>query len=414
MAERSILIAGAGIAGLTVALCFAAKGFPVLVLERAERLEEAGAGLQLSPNATRILARLGVLDHLRPVAVRPSSVCLKSAFTLATLARVPLDAQAKMRWGAPYLVAHRADLQQALLERVGNTPAIGLETGVMVKNARFVAGKVSVTTEKNAVTGEKDCDLLIGADGVWSSLRRMIGGGESRFTGYIAYRTTIKTSDIDPSTRKDLFTLDAVTAFLAPNFHLVAYPLRCGTEINLVAVTKGKEMAKRWANDADTAHLVSKAGRAAPALAGLVDKSAWTAWPIHGVTGGSRWVDPGGLALIGDAAHALPPYAAQGAAMAIEDAALLADLTVGLRDLRNALQMFERLRRPRVARVAQRGRFNHFVWHARGPIALARNIALKMRSEESLAADLDWLYGYDVEDEAVAQAALGGRPSEKA
>lgn len=398
MAERFIIIAGAGIAGLTAALCFAAKGFSVLVLERAERLEETGAGLQISPNATRILARLGVLEHLRRQAVRPSSISLKSAFSLATLARVPLGEAAEKRWRAPYLTAHRADLQRALLECVRNTPAIRLETGVTVKNARFEPGRATAIVEEDAVTSEKHCNLLIGADGVWSSLRHVAGSVESRFSGYIAYRATIKTDDIASSASADLFALDTVTAFLAPRFHLVAYPLRLGTEINLVAVTRGKEMAERWTNDADTARLNAATAKIAPALSGLIDKAAWTAWPIHAVKGGGHWMHPGGLALIGDAAHALTPYAAQGAAMAIEDAAILAELAAGSRDMMPALQRFEELRRPRVARVARRGRFNHFVWHARGPVALARNFVLKTRSEDSLAADLDWLYGYDAED----------------
>ncbi|WP_309086078.1 FAD-dependent monooxygenase [Chelativorans sp.] len=398
MARRHVAIAGAGIAGLTAALSFAAKGFSVSIFERAEHLEEAGAGLQLSPNATRILASLGVLERLRRNAIQPEAIHLKDAASLAPLARIPLGEAAEARWGAPYLVSHRADLQLALLQAVEDCAAIALTTGAEIGKAEFGTAGVTALVQDRQGERKLACEFLIAADGVWSGLRRLAGRGESRFTGYIAHRAILRREGLEVD---DILPPDSVTAFLSPRFHLVAYPLRGGTEINLVAITKGAEVGRRWASSADIDHMRAIA-RDAPALSALaVQAGAWTAWPIHEVEVPGRWGDPGGLVLIGDAAHALAPFAAQGAAMAIEDAAVLAELATRKANVPSMLAGFERLRRPRLARVARRGNFNRLVWHAGGPIALVRNLALRFfRNEQRLAADLDWLYGYDAAAEA--------------
>lgn len=393
MSRDDIIIAGAGIAGLTAALSFAAKGFSVRLFERRERLEEVGAGLQLSPNATRILGPLGVLEHLGRSAVRPQAILLKNAADLATLARVPLGRSAETRWRAPYLVAHRADLQRALLECVRRQPAITLETGVQVTDAAFAPEGVTVNLEGAATRRRGSCRLLIGADGVWSRLRQITGADPSRFAGLVAYRSVVPAGQREAT----IAVSDAVTAFLSPRFHLVAYPIRGGDLINFVAIARAPEIPAGWGARADTAPLFSALEKAAPDLIRLVKSGpTWTAWPIHDMSSEGKWIHPGGLALIGDAAHAMTPEAAQGAAMAIEDAALLAELAACENDTRMLLETFERLRRPRVSRVVRRGRFNRFVWHARGPVALARNLALRLRREDSLAAGLDWLYGEDV------------------
>lgn len=390
----SAVVAGAGIAGLTAALALAAKGFAVTVFEKAEDLQEAGAGLQLSPNATRVLRSLGVLDHLEKEAVRPQAVILKDAASLAKLARVPLGPSAEERWGAPYLVAHRADLQGALLRTLQRFPSIKLITGAEICGAEFTGSGVMVEIREQGGTRRVEGDLLVAADGVWSKLRELVGGPASHFTGYIAYRAILTHSS------HGALSPGVVNAFLSPGFHLVAYPLRGGAATNLVAVTRGAEIARGWSNTVDTDHLLKKMEGAAPALLDLIrDSGRWTAWPIYAAAEGGPWVDRQGLVLIGDAAHALTPYAAQGAAMAIEDAGALATLLVTRESLPEALTAFERTRKARVQKVIRRGNFNRLVWHAGGVVAFARNLALKLKSQQSLAADLDWLYAYDAEKE---------------
>lgn len=393
-AAGRIAVAGAGIAGLTSALAFARHGFDVAVFERSEKFEEVGAGLQLSPNATRILARLGLLERLLPAAVKPLAITLRRADSLRELASVPLGDEAERRWRAPYLTIHRADLQRALLDAAIAQPLIDIRTG-------SAAAEVTRDSDRRPVLvlsdgrSESGFDLVIGADGAWSSLRSGLHGARaSHYSGYLAWRATI---DRPNGGTGWLPPRDRVTAFLHPGFHLVAYPLRGGELINLVAVTRSRETARGWSGAGDTARLAATMNTAAPQLQALVAMAGtWTTWPLHGVDPSGPWTDGAGLALVGDAAHAMTPFAAQGAGMAIEDAAALARLVAEHRaDVPGALQRYERERKGRVIRVVKRGSFNRFVWHAAGPLALGRDLVLAARSGEALAGDMDWLYGYD-------------------
>lgn len=395
--EQPVLIAGAGIAGLTAALAFARQGFALRVFERSPRLETVGAGLQLSPNATHILRRLGVLDRLGPRAVRPEAVVLKDAASLRELARVPLGEAAERRWGAPYLVAHRADLQQALLDAVGAAPAVELTLAALVRGATFAADGVELSVDIGGSPATAKGRLLVGADGVWSTLRGLLGGGgESRFAGELAWRTTVAAASAAGEGVARLGGSGHVLAFLHPGFHLIAYPVAGGDAFNLVAFTMGERIAEGWSGRADPQILSRAMRRTAPELGRLAGEAApWLAWPLHTVDRRAAWVRPGVMALLGDAAHAMTPFAAQGAAMAIEDAATLAHrLVASPSDQAGALAAWERDRKPRVEKVARRGALNHLAWHAAGPVALARDLVLRLRSPQSLAADLDWLYGW--------------------
>lgn len=394
-----VAIAGAGIAGLTAALAFARRGFSVRLIERAARIDEVGAGLQLSPNATRILDRLGVLALLSPAAVRPQALALRRAGSLRELAVLPLGQGAEARWGAAYLTAHRADLQSALLAAARQQPGIAIETGATVCDAAFHRHGVTLSVHRDRGIEELRCDLAVGADGVWSTMRQLGGRKRSsRYSGFLAWRAMLRHND------GDLLPAETVCAYLHPKFHLVAYPLRAGAATNLVAVTKSPAAAERWSNMADRAMLEAAMKDAHDALRALVAQAGpWTTWPLHEVAQEGPWTHPAGIALIGDAAHAMTPFAAQGAAMAIEDAFTLAEVTArSPDDLATAFAAYERLRRGRVKRVAARGAFNRRAWHAWGPAALVRDRMLAARPPERLLADLDWLYGYDVE-KAVGQ-----------
>lgn len=394
---RRIVIAGAGIGGLTAALAFARRGYCVQVFEQAARLEAAGAGIQLSPNATHILDRLGVLELLRRSAVRPQAVILKDAASLRTLATVPLGESGQARWKSPYLVTHRGDLQKAMLDRAASIPEIRLATGARIEgvtcHSRGITASVAIGSKIEEVGGL----LMVGADGVWSTMREHIGAQvASRFTGELAWRATMAANTLSGAAFAELAAPDSITTFLHPGFHLVAYPMRGGAAFNLVAFTKGERIAEGWSASADPSILDKALHGIAPALARIAREAGpWTAWPVHTVDPGNEWTSPEGIALIGDAAHALTPFAAQGAAMAVEDGATLAAYVAGRpENLPEALAAWEKPRKARIARVARRGALNHLAWHAVGPVALARNLLLKMRTPQKLAADLDWLYGW--------------------
>ena len=387
---RHVAIAGAGIAGLAAALCLAARGFQVSVLERAEKLEEVGAGIQLSPNATRLLERLGLLAAAEGAAVKPACIALRRADSLRVIAAVPLGEAATRRWRAPYLTIHRADLHDILAQATRAHPAIALRTGVTIRAARLSpTGNALLTESGDAIA----CDLAVGADGVRSALRGAGGlARPDRFSGYVAWRATV------PARAGDgLIPADRVSAFLHPRFHLVAYPLRGGESLNLVVIARMAAPADPGgARRGLPRGLAAGAGDALGAFLAGID--AWLPWPVNEVAFDAPWIERQGLALVGDAAHAMGPYAAQGAVMALEDAAALA-AAVAARpgDLAGALARYQAARRERVRQVAKRGAFNRFVWHAAGPVALGRDAVLALRSGASLAADLDWLYAYDAE-----------------
>lgn len=400
MQSRHVVIAGAGIAGLTAALAFARHGIGVRIYERSPVLEEVGAGLQISPNATRILDRLGVLDLVSAAAVRPEAVVLRDAATLVERARVPLGAAAERRWKAPYLVAHRADLQSALLARVTENPLIEIATGATVDAAVPQADGLTVSVTQGGIGSYEQAWLLVAADGVWSASRRLVGPNEkSRFSGELAWRTTIPADSELGRQFARVTSLTTVTTFLHPGFHLIAYPIRAGHAVNLVAFTPGTAIAEQWSGETDAGALKRAMHGTAPALSRLVQEAGpWTVWPLHTVDPSRPWTSPAGIVLIGDAAHAMTPFAAQGAAMAIEDAYTLADATVVASNMAEALAQWEAARKARVLKVTRRGALNHFAWHAAGPVALARNLFLRLKSPASLAADMDWLYGWTPPD----------------
>ncbi|WP_075288844.1 FAD-dependent monooxygenase [Pararhizobium arenae] len=375
MAETGpIMIAGAGIAGLTAALSLARKGFASTIVDQAKSLSEVGAGLQLSPNATRILETLGLGPALQRVWHLPPAVSLADGTSLRTLATVPAGDFALERWGAPYAVLHRGDLQRMLLNAVKNEPLCTLRLGDRFDTSQPPAGN----------------SLLVGADGVWSRTRsRLQRTGISRFTGNVAWRITLREADIPP-----VLNTHRVTAFLGHGAHLVAYPLSRG-RFNIVAISKGSALGENWSGEArDRGDLLNSFSGWNPALTDLLAKGDnITRWPLHEVTEGA-WHDGEHTILIGDAAHAMMPFAAQGAAMAIEDAFELAHFLAGRGINQQALKAFSEHRKKRIARVRTRGAFNRFAYHAAGPFRIGRNLVLSLRKPESLAKDFDWLYGY--------------------
>jgi salicylate hydroxylase len=379
---KSVAIVGAGIAGLVSALAFARKGVRSVVLERTASLQDVGAGMQLSPNATYVLEQLGVSEQLESLWREPDNICLVSGDTLAPVMSIASGSIARSRWGAPYASIHRATLQKILLERVRAEPLITLRLDCTFETEEDVIDLI----------GSKP-DLTIGADGVWSKFRQFVPqAGSPEFSGTVAWRFIIPERDA-PS----FLNPRNITAFVGPQAHIVAYPLKDAGAFNVVALASGKSPGETWAADCNPAFRQEMTAqfstwhRDIRTLLAYAPKPTW--WPLYGVSKG-RWTDGKSRILIGDAAHAMTPFAAQGAAMAIEDAYELAGAVTGGTPLSEALLTFERNRQSRVARVRSRGAFNKFAYHARGPVRVARDLVLKMRRPEKVAADLDWLYSY--------------------
>ena len=381
-----IAIVGGGIAGLSAALAFARLDCRVHVFEGSQSLQEVGAGLQLSPNATRLIDFLGLSEKLADKMVEPTDLTILSGMTLRMLCRIPSADFARQNWQAPYGVIHRADLQFLLAEAVSGHPNCTLQLGEEIS----VGSEISLATHLTRLT-DQEPDLIIGADGVWSSIRDFAPGGSSAtFTGSVAWRAVAGKSDFTFIDRRN-----SVNAFLAPHTHMVVYPLMRDDATNVVAVTPGRMTDHSWDSAGNAKHLQNHFSAWHPDIVAALGELTWRRWPLFEIRrtcfrAGDKTV------LIGDAAHALTPHAAQGAAMAIEDAcALAACFEASNQDIERTIGRFEALRQRRVARVRRRGDFNKFTYHARGPVRFGRDLVLTMRAPEKLAHDLDWLYGHD-------------------
>tara|TARA_R110000850_G_scaffold2897_12_gene13425 strand:- start:3 stop:1178 length:1176 start_codon:yes stop_codon:yes gene_type:complete len=382
----SILIIGAGIGGLAAALAFAHKGHEVDIVERAPALSEVGAGLQISPNASRILIALGLGDALRETMIIPHEIVLASGRSLRKITHVPCGQFAADRWGAPYGVMHRADLQTLLLDAVTADSRCRLHLNQTVSSPDIAS--------LHDRLGCPRPNLVIGADGVWSQTRNLIGGASRpRFSGKVAWRFKVAAEQA----RQVLAPVN-VTAFLGADTHLVAYPLEHGETINMVAIARGANPGETWAqreSQTDRRELLDAFANWHPGLVSILRQAPeMTWWPLFEMPDGP-WHDSARTVLIGDAAHAMTPFAAQGAAMAIEEGFELAgDFSRDPADTAAMLRQFEARRRARINRARSRGAFNQFAYHARGPVRLGRDLVLALKRPESLAADLDWLYGY--------------------
>lgn len=393
-ASRTILVAGAGIGGLTAAIALATSGFRVIVIERAEKLEEVGAGLQLSPNASRILAGLGLEPLLREAAVTPEAISVMSARSGREVVRIPIGAEATRRYGAPYLVLHRADLQKALLQRVEQLPDIDLRLGVQFDDAATHANGVTVVTRRGDDRQQNETAIgLIGADGLWSAVRnRFFGDVAPQFSGKIAWR-----GSLDPTLLPQEFNRGRVQLWLGPNAHLVAYPIRGGRLINLVAIADGTWNRPGWNEPADAAEVAQffATGRWPSAARMMINAvEHWSRWALFNLPELPSWSHDR-IGLLGDAAHAMLPFAAQGAGMAIEDAAVLAKcLDDPATSPAQALQRYGAMRRGRVARAQRTAIKLGRIYQMRGAAAIARDLAMKAMGGKRILSEQDWIYDW--------------------
>jgi 2-polyprenyl-6-methoxyphenol hydroxylase-like FAD-dependent oxidoreductase len=390
---RTVVVAGAGIGGLTASLALAAKGFRVVVLEKAQRLEEVGAGLQLSPNASSILVGLGLEPRLAPHAVTPEAISVISARAGGEIARLPLGEAASARAGSPYWVMHRADLQSALQAEVEDHPDIELRLGSQFEDVTDHARGLTVVARRGDARQQELAAALIGADGIWSSVRgRLFPGLQPRFSGLIAWRGTL-----DAKALPHEYASPRVQLWMGPNAHLVAYPIAAARRINVVAIVPGTWNRPGWTEAGNATEIKDAFSDDWPGTArmliGAVEE--WRRWALFTMPDVSEW-SRGAVALLGDAVHGMLPFAAQGAGMAIEDAAVLADCLYGCTSsgIPDALKRYTGLRRGRVDRVCRTAQRQGRIYHLTGPMALARDLVIRSMGPQRMLARQNWIYDW--------------------
>ncbi len=390
------LVAGAGIGGLTVALALTRCGIGVTLFEQAERLEEIGAGIQLSPNATRALIALGLAERLKPLIVQPIAVRLRSGLSGREIATMGLDAATLERYGAPYWLIHRADLQKALVGALADEPRAALILGAAVRNFRIDATGLRVVVHRGATKAEADHGgaVLIGADGLWSHLRGLLGDSSApRFAGRCAFRALVPADQLLPQDREPIVNL-----WIGPDGHLVHYPIRAGAAVNIVAVCRDRWQSPAWSAGAQREEVLERFPASAWTTAVrqlLAVPERWQKWALCDRPPSRSW-GRGPVTLLGDAAHPMLPFLAQGAAMAIEDAIVLArELVRSPGDYAAALRNYETDRRPRTARMQREARRSDLYYHLRQPAAFMRDIGLRAFGGKRLLARYDWIYGWE-------------------
>jgi 2-polyprenyl-6-methoxyphenol hydroxylase-like FAD-dependent oxidoreductase len=391
--SRTVIIAGAGIGGLTAALAIAARGFRVALYEQAQTLQEVGAGIQLSPNAAHVLIGLGLQSHLQPYLVAPEDLRIVNARTERVLARAPLGSFVEKRYGAPYWLIHRGDLQAALVEAVRSNPDITLTLGWRIDDFADHQNGITVSMMAGHRSQEERGLALVGADGLWSRLRERLGHrDDAHFARHTAWRALASAEAVAPELREP-----SVNLWLGRHAHLVHYPVRGGQLINMVAIIRDDWQERGWSAAGERAEILDHypAGMwPARTRALLAAPKEWRKWALHDRAPIMNW-GKGPATLLGDAAHPMLPFLAQGAAMAIEDAAVLADrLGRSIDAPATAFRRYERDRQRRTARVQKSARRNGTIYHMGGAEAFLRGLALMAMGGNRVIKRYDWLYGW--------------------
>jgi len=388
--SRPVLIAGGGIGGLAAALALSRAGISCHLLEQADDFAEIGAGIQLGPNVFRAFQRLGIEESVSRTAVFVETLKMMDSISGEVINDVPLGDSIRQRFGTPYAVIHRADLLQAILEACQAQDLVQLSNGVSVTGYKTTSAGVTVTLGDGSTL---DGAALVGADGLWSAVRgQMIGDGGPRVSGHIAYRAVLPLNEVPEDLR-----WDAATLWAGPRNHLVHYPLRNWELFNLVAVFHSDRYEEGW-------NAVGAKDEMMRCFEGVEDRpmrmlnkvDAWRMWVLCDREPIAEWSD-GAVTLLGDAAHPMLQYFAQGACMAIEDAVCLAEqaeLAEG--DFAAAFQVYQKIRYLRTARVQTTARYLGDLYHAAGPVRELRNMMFGGQSSESPHETFAWLYGGDL------------------
>ena len=405
--NRQVLIAGGGIAGMAAGFAAARAGWEARVFERSAAFSEVGAGVQLGPNVTRILQAWGLRDALQQVAAFPAGLQARSLATGEVVATLSLK-EAATRYGAPYVTLHRADLH-GLLMQAATHEGVQMQSDAAVQQVSQSLDEAVLDVIQQGQTQQHVGAVVVAADGVWSPLRQQVlRDGLPAFTGHIAYRALVAQANLPLQLRSH-----DVSVWMGAHAHVVSYPVRGGAYLNVVCLAEGQLL------DADANHLQalqtwnaqkSEAqtraelhhvlrGACAPLTDLMAACSDWRLWPLCGrpAMQGAHEHAQGRLVFLGDAAHPMLPYLAQGAGMAIEDAGVLASHLSGanVQDVALKLQHFAHVRWQRNARVQARAVRNGQIFHATGAMRLGRDMGLRMMGARLM--DVPWLYGYRTE-----------------
>lgn len=390
MSELPVVIAGGGIAGLAAALGLARQGHGVALFEQAAAFSEVGAGLQMSPNGVRALRALGAWEAVEPSCVIPSEIHVRDGHSGRLLQRVRLGKPFEQRFGAPYRVCHRADLLAGLLTAARAQPGIDLRTGQAAETAESVedhGGGVRLALAAGPVVEGK---ALIVADGIRSRLRASICGRvEPANQNTALYRALMSIDDLPASV-----AADCVTLWLCAGAHVVHYPVSNWQRVNVVVAVDdaGGEGTSSWQVAAEPGEVSRALPSACEPLAQILQaRTGWQRWAGADLPALKGWTR-GNMALVGDAAHATLPFLAQGAMMALEDGVVLSHALSHGSDIPVALTRYEQARRQRTSRIQAESRRMGRTYHARGAVAMARNLALQVMSPSFALDRLEWIY----------------------
>ena len=391
--KPQVLIVGGGIGGLATALAASRANWGVHLFERAPAFSAVGAGIQLGPNVVKVLHQWGLADALQGVAAFPELLQVRGATSGDVLGTLRLGEVMAARYKAPYATVHRADLHGLLLEAVQQHTGATLHLAQPLESFHQTPQAVTVYSAGGlSIPG----DVLIGADGLWSTTRQqLLGDGPPRRTGHLAYRALVPQTTLPEHLRSQ-----NVTAWLGARLHIVHYPVRGGAWLNVVAIVHGDagSATDNWDHSAHAADLAAALAGSHATLQDLVRAiGAWRLWPVcdRAPMQGANQHALGRVALLGDAAHPMRPYLAQGAGMAIEDAAELGQVlslaTGGDTDVPGLLQRYAANRWQRNARVQARALRNGRIFHVQGLLRWGRDASMSVLGEKLL--DVPWLYG---------------------
>ena len=387
-----ILISGGGIGGLAAAMVLAKDGHAVTVLEQAAAFGEIGAGIQLGPNIFRMFDYLGLTEAINRVAFFPTGLALNDVRTGDKVVRVALGDMARVTYGFPYGVIYRADLHRVFLDACQAQPHVTLRTHAKVESFGQSAEGVTVqlaSTEPGQPSEILHGSALIGADGMWSQIREaIVGDGKPRVSGHIAYRAVLNRTDVPAH-----LWSDDVVLWGGEKTHLVHYPLRRGQLFNLVAVFHSSKYDEGWNSFGDTDELNERFAQACPQVKELLGKiETWKMWVLCDREPVRNWTDRR-VTLLGDAAHPMLQYLAQGAGQAIEDAVVLREALRFTRgDIQKAFQKYQQARYLRTGRVQLTARFYGDIYHASGVQRELRNQLFQSGAESAGFAGLKWMY----------------------